>query len=157
MSVGRVRADLREAWALDPDDGDLRMFGRQLAEGTVTPEHAGVAVRALNAVPNKSRAELRAEIDARLTKDALEFAPPTTRTLAQHLVATIDPTHADELDEHADQLRELPVHLLCRICSCLPYGVSKVRERVGSPALRTHPASQRVVASELRSAARYSR
>lgn len=76
MGVGRVWADLREAKALDAEEGDLRGLGSELATGAITPEHASVGVRALNQIPAAVRAERQADIDARLAKDALDFAPP---------------------------------------------------------------------------------
>lgn len=109
MGVGRVRADLREAKALDAEDGDLRGLGSELATGAITPEHASIGVRALNQIPSAVRAERQADIDARLTKDALDFAPPTTRVLAQHLLAAVDPSRGDAFDRDADQRRELYV------------------------------------------------
>ena len=107
MGVGRVRADLREAKALDAEDGELRRLGSELATGAITPEHAAIGVKALAQVPKQVRAERRADIDARLTKDALAFAPPTTRVLAQHLLAAVDPGRGERFDAEADQRREL--------------------------------------------------
>ena len=109
LSTGRVRADLNEARALDPVEGDLRNLGRELAAGNVTPEHAGVAVRALRGIPVKQRTQLRAKIDQQLTGNAKQFAPPTTKILATHLLDTIEPDRAKHFDALADQRRELYV------------------------------------------------
>ena len=109
LSTGRVRADLREATALDPDHGDLRGLGARLAAGKVTPEHTGIAVRALDSIPAKIARDRRADIDTVLTDHATRFAPPVTRKLATHLLATIVPDRADHFDAEAHLRRELYV------------------------------------------------
>ncbi len=63
MSAGRVRADLREATALDPDTGALRAMGAALSTSAVTTEHAAIAVRTLGHLPAKVVRERRDDVD----------------------------------------------------------------------------------------------
>ncbi len=109
MSAGKVRADLREARALDPDIGVLRAMGTELAGGKVTAEHASVAVRALRGLPAKLLRERRADVDDLLTGHAATFDPATTTMLGRHLLATVVPDRADHVDTEAHLRRE--VHL----------------------------------------------
>ncbi|HZI97207.1 MAG TPA: DUF222 domain-containing protein, partial [Actinomycetales bacterium] len=110
VSAGRVRTDLADALALDPDSGDLRGLGALLWRGAVSPEHTRVAVGALAGIPVAVRRERSEDVDRLLTEHAMRFAPPTTRKLAQHLLATIDPERAERFDRDADQRRELRMH-----------------------------------------------
>ena len=106
MSASRVRGDLREAQVLDPD-GELRALGAELRAGNVTPEHTGIAVRALAGVPATMMRQRRDDIDEILTDHATTFAPPVTRDLARQLLVTLDPDRADHFDTEAHLRREL--------------------------------------------------
>ena len=107
IGTGRVRADLHEAKALDPVEGDLRALGAQLRAGQVSAEHTGIAVRALGSIPARIARDRRADIDTVLTDHATRFAPPVTRKLATHLLATIAPDRAEHFDPDAHLRREL--------------------------------------------------
>lgn len=109
LTAARVRSDLRAARVLDPVAGDLASLGRELAAGRVTPEHAGIGVRALAQIPVKTRVERRGEIDTALTRNARDFAPPAMEILARHLLDTIEPDRAKHFDALADQRREVYV------------------------------------------------
>lgn len=107
LSVGRVRRDLAAAAALDPQQGELRTLGVELAAGRVTPEHTRIAVRALELVPAAIRRERQKDLDGLLTDHATRFAPPITRTLARHLLDTLDPARTDRFDTEAHLRRQL--------------------------------------------------
>ncbi len=107
MSGPKVRADLREATALDPGTGALRAMGAHLAAGVVTAEHATIGVRALTGLPTRVVRERRADLDTLLTGHATRFAPPVTKILARHLLDTVCPDRADHYDAEAHQRRGL--------------------------------------------------
>ncbi len=97
---GTARADLVGAEVTDPQVGVLRRFGVALAAGEVSARHLDVARRAVHRIPRELLEERRVQIDEVLTGHALQWSPEVCATLAEHLVAVLDPDRAER--QYAD-------------------------------------------------------
>jgi len=95
-----TRAELRLAEAVD---ARYPALGRGMADGTVSPEQAGVITRVLDALPAVVSPEVRERAEAQLVAWCSEFRPEELRRLGRRILEVVAP----QLFEDAEATRLL--------------------------------------------------
>lgn len=96
----KARAEVALAVALD-DEVLGAPVGDALVAGEISAEHASVITAAVEALPGSVGVDDRVRATRHLLGEAARLDPRELRLVGRHLLAVLDPDHADELEARA--------------------------------------------------------